>query len=274
MDRLGLKAGMMALANLLTTSTLDFTQPRATFSAELCGVVEGMLSPRAGERPLLRTLLASPLVQTGVRLPSLALAPATAPGSTTAPGSAPKEAGVAAAVGAAGTIPFAAPLPADPAAAKPAPAKPAPAKPAPAKPAPAKPAPAKPAPAKPAPAKPAPATPPTTRASRPATQPSPAQPSRAQPPPAQIPPAQIPPRGGPAPADGLTKAAFGADTHVAAAAVQRSFRGRRLRRAQPGARRHSIERLSQEEVRASAMAKIEGLLGEVREGRAALDCKR
>ena len=86
-DRVGPRGGMMALMKLITNGRLDMTEPRQHYSAEMVKAMESMLARPASERPSFKALLATSLVQSGLTLH------ATGHGSELAPKPRPSTAG-------------------------------------------------------------------------------------------------------------------------------------------------------------------------------------
>ena len=235
-DRVSSKGGMMELMRLITTSTLDMSVPKQTYSPELCGLLATMLSKTPTTRPSCKTLLRHVLVRRGLAADGPAVPPPIPPvKKQSVPSTSPKS--------------------------SPAPPPPPPR-------------------VKPSPP-PANCSPPAYSVSygghtpltltfgsvgampRPAAAlpPVPARGGKAPPaaakPPVKPPAANVMPR-----VDEHEEAAFGAEAHVAAAAMQRSVR--RKQRPRPPSAAARKPPLGSEEYRAAAMAKLDGLLGEVR----------
>lgn len=245
-DRVGPKGGMMELMRLISSSSLDLAPVRARYSAELCSTLSSMLAKSASARPSFKSLLATPLVQTG-----LALAPIGVPPKLPKPPTPADGARLAAAMPAAGA--------AAPAAQRP---KVAPSPP---------PQKCRPPLYSQAYGEHTPATltfgiapdilPPKPPSAKPAARTKPAAASAQH--------AEARNGRGRSPAVGAAGGAdmaFGSDTHAAAAAVQRSFRRKKLVHAKAPVHKPHAGAVAQnaEAARAAAMAKIDGLLGEVR----------
>jgi NIMA (never in mitosis gene a)-related kinase len=72
-DRVGPRGGMMELMRLITTQTLDLSPLRSNFSAELCALLGKMLNRSSSARPSAKELCALPIVQKGLRAEGIQL---------------------------------------------------------------------------------------------------------------------------------------------------------------------------------------------------------
>ena len=296
-DRVGPRGSMMELMRIITTQNLDLSPLKSQYSRDLCSLLGGMLSKPASKRPSCKALLSVPLVQRGLTAQGVTIlgkggrpspserhkaqgapTPAPPPPKSASPAGPPHDAArpkaMAAAQKEAAAMPKAANQP--PAATPPTP--------------------------KPPPRPPRkeiqPSPPPSNCAppvySQSQSDATPATLTFGAVPP--LPPARVPlpraagaaanavPRRGAAAAaravptaaaaeadEGVEGVAFGSDAHVAAEALQRSVRRKRQQQRQPPRPPSQQQRggggkvLTAEEYRAQAMAKIEGLLGDVRE---------